>query len=269
MNFLHNQYRVQTIQTYKITHNNMEISQQVSKQPQIWLSCQQTFPLKYSAKLTKNHSNNWEYIKEIFRSLVNIRCSWMRDILQIDHNTKYQLDDHNDCFRAKVKYDILINGTEEILEFVNQPVKWLKMSREFFIELARHKCISYFNTRISTNFFVYLDECLLELKQMRAEMIKDGVSLYDFVLQDKQYYEMEFNQTMDEELSERYPIYGDVIKSALKNALERKVLLKELLDAQVYTEMKDGRTINLDYDSVHLISRHMSNLDLINILNVF
>lgn len=237
-----------------------------SNNSQIWLSCLQSFPNMYSYKFSTNHSNNWDHIKQIFRTITNVRCSWMRDILQFDQTTKFHLDDHNDCFRAKIKYDILINGTDEMLQYYNQPAKWLKMSREFFIELARHKCLSYFNTRVSINFFEYLDECLLELIEMKNDTIKDGVTLYDFVLQDKIYYEM---KSKDENLLERYPIYGDVIKYALESAYERKMLLKKLFDAQLYTEMADGRAVNLDGDSVHLISRHLSNLDLINMLNVF
>lgn len=239
-----------------------------SKNSEVWVSCLQPFPTRYSINFTNDHSNNWDVIKKIFRRATQVRCSWMRDILQFDDTTNYHLENHNDCFRAKVKYDLLINGTKEMLQCFNKPSRWMKLSREFFIELSRHNCISYFNTRKQTNFFRYLDECLLELNEMREDMIKDGVSFHEFILRDKNYYDVEYVDT-DDQLLRRYPIYGDLLKGALNHAYDRKILLKELLDAQVYTERADGSFTNLDCDSVRLIARFLSNSDLVNILSVF
>lgn len=239
----------------------------MEKDSQIWVSCDASFPEHFSTKLSFTHYNNWDIIKDIFKHFNSVKCSWMKEILKYDSNTKFNLNDHNECFLAKLKYDLLINGTEDMLEYYNKPSKWLKVSHDFFVEMCRHKCLSYFNTQETTEFFGYVDKCLLELSKMRTT-VHDGVTLYDFVVQQKQYFLKGIESITNEDVK-NFPIYGDVIKCSILMIKERKKLMKQLQDVQMVCKNTQGALITLDYGSMQHLSEFLSNLDLISVLDAF
>ncbi len=125
----------------------------------------------------------------------------------------------------------------------------------------------------------YLDDCVCEMLQMKADEIKDCVPLYEFVTNNNIVHVLYSNQLAAGlakiDYSIRYPIYHDIISEQVKALLERTDLLKKLSQIQFYTKLDvadqddEEKKIILDHDSTYNIAQYLTNDNLLNFITAF
>lgn len=211
--------------------------------------------------LNMDHSEieNWKLIKSLFRTN-SASCMWKQDMPKFDANTEYNLQEHIDSYRVKLKYELLINLRDKLEKY-----------QQLVNEVAWHKMIYWFNTGNTGTLDSYLNECLSELTEMKREKVVEGLNLYDFVIKDKKEAERVALHRHDshKQLLTKYRNYRDIIGCALEMAYKRSELIKDIEKQRVYTRTVNDQEVALDYGSVRYLTNYLNNSDIRNLINVF
>ncbi|XP_058835799.1 ankyrin repeat, PH and SEC7 domain containing protein secG-like [Topomyia yanbarensis] len=168
---------------------------------------------------------------------------------------------HIDPARAKllIKYIYLRNRNKDY---------------ETIINLA-----SYKDRNCCSELANFLDDCVCEVVQMKTDVIKDNLSLYNFFSNSFDRHLLCNNQLSvklaNMDYSARYPIYNDIILFKIKPFIERVNLITKLSEIQIYTKVDivnqdiQIRRIALDHDSTYNITKYLFNHSLLNLIKAF
>lgn len=210
-------------------------------------------------KIDHSKKENWNLIKSLFRTDM-ASCMWMQDPSKFDAKTEYNLEEHINAYRIKLKYELLINLRDRLENY-----------QKLVNEVAWHKMICWFNTGNTGTLDKRLNDCLTELTEMKREKVVKGVSLYDFVLKDKEKADkiaLHRHESHGQSLM-KYEIYRDIIGSAFEMAYQRAELIKEMEEQRVYSWTVNEQEVALDYGSVRYLANYLSDADIRNVIGIF
>nr|XP_014284250.1 serine/threonine-protein phosphatase 6 regulatory ankyrin repeat subunit B [Halyomorpha halys] len=129
----------------------------------------------------------------------------------------------------------------------------------------------YVGSPVVDKLMHFLDKCICEVINMRANKICGNHSLFDFVTKRgdniKAFYPT--NKIIPEEIIAKYPIYFDIILANLKLCSERAVLLEKIKTIQIFTMVDNTGSVVLNIDCVYKIAEYLANEHLSNLIKAF
>ncbi|CAH1401239.1 unnamed protein product [Nezara viridula] len=130
----------------------------------------------------------------------------------------------------------------------------------------------YVGSPVVDKLIHFLDKCISEVIDMRANKISGNQSLFDFVKKKgdniKAFYAM--NKIIPEEITAKYPIYFDIILANIKLCSDRAILLEEIRAIQIYTIVDScDKMVVLNIDCVYKVAEYLANEHLANLIIAF
>ncbi|KAK0160534.1 hypothetical protein PV328_007935 [Microctonus aethiopoides] len=215
-------------------------------------------PLNIAVKSSKR---NLEIMKVLLKNGADINIRNREGRFYEDYSTPLDNAVHYGLANLLIKYYLLKNFEKKNQKFIN---------------LDPYRATSNYNSLLN-----YFNECVCEIVQMKTHEVKNNLTLYELITMKNpeeicyNHLSMRLTKNNYSELSEKYPIYNEIIMDQMKPFARRIDLLNKLSGLQIYVSInmlnhndKEEKVI-LDPDSLYYIANYLSNDELENLIIAF